>query len=90
MPYGFVYCARSTALYINESLVTEYMRVGEVNILLALGYKNEDMEEKQVDQTWIEERGWKWPDKLKDVKFISDKGLLTLKKITNFSIHLTL
>lgn len=63
--YGLDYCAHVTALYIDGNKVSDELRGSEDAILCALGYT--DIPTYQVDQDWIEDLGWVFPEKLLDV-----------------------
>ena len=65
--YGLDYCATTTALYINGKKICDEVRGKESGILEALGYK--DIPEYKVDQDWIEDLGWVFPENLIDVVY---------------------
>lgn len=62
---GRGYCSLCTALYIDEELVLDDVRVEHSQLLEKLGHK---IPEKVVDQDWFEGLV-NWPKHLRDVKF---------------------
>lgn len=66
--YGLDYCAHFGVLYVDGKLIVSDMRHGVHELLIALGY--EGYQELQVDQKWINDLGWDFPNNLKDVKLL--------------------
>lgn len=69
VPFYFDYCCKPCALYVNNILITEDVRGCEFELLMALGYRDSEINQKQVDQEWIESIGFKFPEHLEGVKF---------------------